>query len=182
MKKHNVFPIDYESATIAFKNFAGAGSRYNKEGDRNFIWLIDDPNLARDMLLDGWNVKAYVNSPDLVKDLNDAGWETVNVNQNIRNDIEFRLLVSVNFNTPPNIPPVLIFTYVNGVETRIYEDTVGELDGQFFENIDITIRPRWWQDDKTGEWRIKAYLKEARITLEGSRWANKYAQYHGSAE
>ncbi len=179
MEKHNVFPIDVEHATITFRNFAGRGSRYNKEGDRNFVWMIDDPDLAAAMRDDGWNIKVYVNDETLVPQLINAGWDSVKVNLNLRNEIEYRMQVSVNFNTPPNIPPVLIYTYANGVETRIFEDTAGDLDGQFFENIDMTIRPRWWQDDKTGDWRIKAYLKEARITLEASRWADKYADYHG---
>lgn len=178
MEKHNVFPVDYENATITFKNFAGRGSRYNKEGDRNFVWLIDDPDLAKAMHDDGWNVKVYVNDESLVSELVAAGWEDVGVKVNLRNEVEYRLQVSVNFNTPPNIPPVLIYTYANGVATRIFEDTVGELDGLFFENVDLTVRPRWWQDDKTGDWRIKAYLKEARITVETSRWEAKY----GSAE
>ena len=178
MEKHNVFPVDYENATITFKNFAGRGSRYNKEGDRNFVWLIDDPELAKAMRDDGWNVKVYVNDDTLIPELVAEGWEDVGLKTNLRNAVEYRLHVTVNFNTPPNIPPVLIYTYANGVETRIYEDTAAELDGLFFESIDITIRPRWWQDDKTGEWRIKAYLKEARIRLESSRWANKdYTQF-----
>ena len=177
MEKHNVFPVDYEHATIAFRNFAGRGSRYNKEGDRNFVWMIDDTELAKAMYDDGWNVKVYVNDESLAAKLRNAGWDSIKINSNLRHEIEYRLTVSVNFNTPPNIPPVQIYTYANGVETRIFEDTAGELDGLFFENIDITIRPRWWQDDQTGEWRIKAYLKEARITLETSRWANKYAEY-----
>jgi hypothetical protein len=179
MEKHNVFPVDFENATIAFRNFAGVGSRYNKEGDHNFVLIIDDEATALDMFKDGWNVKAYVNDDSLVSDLLNDGWDSVNVKPNLRNEIEFRLTVAVNFNTPPNMPPVMIFTYVNGVETRIFEDTVGELDSAVLQNIDLTIRPRWWQDDKTGDWRIKAYLKEARITLEASRWADKYAAYHG---
>ena len=177
MKKHNVFPVDYEGATIMFKNFSGIGSKYNKEGDRNFTWVIDNAEMAKEMYDDGWNIKVVVNDNSLVQDLIDAGWDSVKVKPNINHPIEYRLLVSVNFNTPPNIPPVEIYTYTNGVESRIYEDTVSELDGQFFQNADITVRPRRWQDDKNSEWKIKAYLKEARITLEASRWADKYAQY-----
>ena len=177
MEKHNVFPVDYENAIIAFRNFAGAGSRYNKEGDRNFIWMIDDPRMAKDMYDDGWNVKVYVNDESLIGELRKEGWDQVKLNTNIRNDVEYRLQVTVNFNTPPNMPPVKIITYANGVPTQIFEDTVGELDGLQFRSVDLTVRPRWWQDDATGEWRIKAYLKEARIILETSRWDVKYANY-----
>jgi hypothetical protein len=140
--------------------------------------LIDNVELAKAMRDDGWNVKVYVNDESLIPDLRAEGWEDVGFKANLRHEVEYRLHVTVNFNTPPNVPPVVIYTYSNGVETRIFEDTVHELDGAFFESIDITIRPRWWQDDKTGDWRIKAYLKEARIRLESSHWANKdYTQY-----
>ena len=126
---------------------------------------------------DGWNVKAYVNDESLVSDLVNKGWDQVKINTNLPNEVEYRITVTVNFNTPPSMPPVKIFTYANGVQTQIFEDTVGELDGLQFRNVDMTIRPRWWQDDMTGEWRIKAYLKEAHITLETSRWDAKYANY-----
>lgn len=140
--------------------------------------MIDDVELAKAMRDDGWNVKVCVNDESLIPDLRADGWEDVAFKANLRHEVEYRLHVTVNFNTPPNVPPVVIYTYSNGVETRIFEDTVHELDGAFFESIDITIRPRWWQDDKTGDWRIKAYLKEARIRLESSHWANKdYTQY-----
>lgn len=45
-----------EDATIIFRNFSGKEGQYNREGDRNFAVILD-PQLAEEMVADGWNVR-----------------------------------------------------------------------------------------------------------------------------
>ena len=163
MNKHTVLPIDVENGRIIFKNFSGVGSRYNREGDRNFNWVIEDPDLAQALTDDGWNVR--------VRPPREEGQEP-----------EYRLQVTVSFRSFPNIPPAQIFTYSGRVKTQLSEDQVGYLDTAAIQSCDFTIRPRWWLDDETGEWHIKAYLKEMHVVLESSKWADKYAEYEAPEE
>lgn len=158
MEKHFVAPENFENARIIYRNFSGAGSRFNKEGDRKFTYEFYDDQEAERLRENGWYVKTKLPREE-------------------GDDIRYHIDVSVSFRSFPNIPPAMIYIYSNGVRTQLDEETVGMLDSAEIRNIDLTIRPRWWLDDRTNEWKVKAYLKEMHVTLEPSPWANKYAEY-----
>ena len=149
----NVLPFDVEDARVRFLNFSGIGSQYNREGDRNFT-LIINPEDVEELTDKGWNVRPKTLDED---------------------EVEYRLNVAVSFRSFKNIPPVAIYTHCNGVTTKISEETVADLDNADIRSIDLTVRPRAWEDYKTGELKIKAFLKEMHVVLNPNRWQEKYA-------
>ena len=51
----NILQID--DARIIYRNFSGEASQFNRAGDRNFSVLIDDQQIADELINQGWNVK-----------------------------------------------------------------------------------------------------------------------------
>ena len=158
MEKHFVAPENFEDARIIYRNFTGAGSRFNKEGERKFTYEFYDDDEAERLRNLGWYVKTKVGREE-------------------GDPVRYHIDVAVSFKSFPNVPPATIYIYSNGVRTQLNEDTVSMLDSAEIRTVDLTIRPRWWLDDRTNEWKVKAYLKEMHVTLEPSPWASKYADY-----
>lgn len=138
--------LQIDNARIIFRNFAGRADKYNREGDRNFAVVIEDQNLADDLIADGWNVKIRPPRED-------------------GEDPFMYLPVKVKFNDRG--PRVYLVT--GNTKNRLDEDSVGCLDNIDIINVDLDIRPYDWEvNGNTGR---TAYLQSMQVTQEVDRFA-----------
>ena len=138
--------LQIDDARIIYRNFAGRGDKYNREGDRNFAVLIPDEEIADELTRRGWNVK--------VKPPREEG------------DTPFMYLpVKVKFNDRG--PSVYLRT--GRVQNRLEEEDIGRLDRIDIIGVDLDIRPYDWEvNGKTGR---TAFLQSIRVTQDVDRFA-----------
>jgi hypothetical protein len=142
--------VTMEDVRIIFRNFAGKGGQYNKEGDRNFAVLLDH-DTAKRMAQDGWNVKT-------LKPREEGDEE------------QPYLGVKVNFHGFK--PPRVVMITSRG-KTTLGEKEVGVLDWADIRNVDLIVRPFEWEvNGKTG---VAAYLQAIYVTIEEDELELKYA-------
>lgn len=140
-----------ENARIIFRNFAGKEGKFNPAGRRNFSVIIDK-DTADALSSEGWNIKQRP-----PRDSDD--------------DPMFSIPVAVSFNNYP--PKIVLIAGSKG--TILDEEDVFQLDDAEIENADLVIRPYTY--DVNGKKGVKAYLKEAYITIAQSQFDKKYANF-----
>lgn len=149
--------LQIDDARIIFRNFRGEGSKFNKEGDRNFAVVIPDQEMADALMNDvnrlgaGWNVK--------IKAPREEG------------ESPFMYLpVKVKFNDRG--PAVYLRSGKNKV--KLDEDSVAMLDEIDILSVDMDIRP--YDDEINGKPFRSAYLQAIHVTQEIDRFAARYAE------
>ena len=152
--------VQIDDARIIYRNFAGAPSKFNREGDRNFAVVIDDQDIAEALTEKGWNVK--------IKPPREEG------------DEPFMFLpVKVKFNDRG--PKVYLQNSLGGRNrVTLDEDTVGILDNVDITNVDLDIRPYDW--DVQGKTGRTAYLQSICVTQEVDRFLERYAEQESPEE
>ena len=148
--------LQMDDAKIIFKNFAGRGGKYNREGDRNFCVKITDPDIADALIENGWNVK--IKPPYEEGDLPDM-----------------MLKVKVKFSKfGPNI-----YLQSGDVRRKLNEKTVDCIDRIDIDRVDLDIRP--FDSEVQGkEWRT-AYLDNILVYQRFNRFATE-DEYDGGYE
>lgn len=149
--------LQIDDARIMFRNFRGEGDRFNREGDRNFVLIIPNEDIADALAKEGWNVK--------IKDPREEG------------DTPFMYLpVKVKFNDRG--PQVYLIT--GNRHNRLTEESVGMLDDIDIASVNMDIRPYDWEvNGKTGR---TAYLQSIEVFQEIDRFAARYAEEESPRE
>ena len=152
--------VQIDEARIIYRNFAGAPSKFNREGDRNFAVVIEDQDIAEALTEKGWNVK--IKPPREVAD-----------------EPFMFLPVKVKFNERG--PRVYLQNSLGGRNrVTLDEDTVGILDNVDIINVDLDIRPYDW--DVQGKTGRTAYLQSICVTHEVDRFLERYAEQESPEE
>lgn len=141
--------LQIDDARIIFRNFAGVGSKFNREGDRNFAVIIDDQEMADELVNAGWNVR--------IKPPRDE------------DDTPFMYLpIKVKFN---DLGPI-VYLKTGDVMNKLDEESVACLDNVDILGVDLDVRPYDWEvNGKTGR---TAYLQSICVIQEVDRFAERY--------
>lgn len=142
--------LQIDDARIIYRNFSGVGSKFNREGDRNFAVIIPDQEAADALIAEGWNVK--------IKPPREEG------------DSPFMYLpVKIKFNDRG--PACYLAT--GDRMNRLDEESISCLDDVDILSVDMDIRPYDWEvNGKTGR---TAYLQSIKVTQEIDRFAARFA-------
>ena len=142
--------LQIEDARIIYRNFAGVGSKYNREGDRNFAVIIPNEEIANKLIEDGWAVK--IKPP---RDEDDSPF--------------MYLPVKIRYN---NRGPAAYVKSGQKVQ-RLNEDTISMLDEIDIQSVDMDLRPYDWEvNGKTGR---SAYLQAINVVQNIDRFGAQYA-------
>lgn len=141
--------LQVDDARITYRNFSGAATEYNREGDRNFSLVIPDMEIAERLQAEGWNIKI---KPPRTED----------------EEPFITLPVKVSFNeNGPNV-----FLISGGKPVKLDEHTIHRLDKISISNVSLDIRPYDWSvNGKTGR---KAYLQSMEVEQNIDRFSLKY--------
>lgn len=143
--------LQIDNARIIYRNFRGEGSKFNREGDRNFALVIPDQDMADALVREGWNVK--------IKPPRDE------------EDEPFMFLpVKVKFNDRG--PQVYLKT--GDRVNRLDEESIAMLDDIDILSVNMDLRPYNW--DVNGKTGRTAYLQSIEVIQEIDRFAARYAE------
>ena len=142
--------LQIDNARIVYRNFSGEGSKFNREGDRNFAVIIEDQEMADELAAKGWNVKIKPPRDD--------------------DDSPFMFLpVKVKFNERG---PAAYLKSGNADPVKLDEETISCLDEIDILSVDLDIRAYDWEvNGKEGR---TAYLQSIFVTQEVDRFASRY--------
>ena len=145
--------LEIDDARLIFKNFSGVGTKYNREGARNFAVVIPTEEMADALVADknkfgiGWNVT--------VKDSPNAG-----------DPPYMHLKVKIGRNA-------VVWLITGDKRRQLKGDELGRLDRIRMANVDLDIRP---YDDEgvSGPFRA-AYLYAMEVTQDLDRFTARNA-------
>lgn len=145
--------LQIDNARIIYRNFAGVGSKFNREGDRNFAVIIPTEEMKDKLIQAGWNVKIKPPRDD--------------------QDTPFMYLpVKIKFNDRgPNV-----YLITGDRKNRLTESSVGCIDDIDISSVNLDIRPYDW-GPVNGKYGRTAYLQAMEVIQEIDRFAARYDEF-----
>ena len=143
--------LQIEGARIIYRNFSGVGSKFNREGDRNFAVIIPNQEICDQLIEEGWNVKIRPPRED-------------------GEDPFMFLPVKVKFN---NRGPAAYVISGNSTPKRLNEETIDMLDEIDIQSVNMDLRPYDW--DVNGKTGRTAYLQAIEVIQNIDRFGAQYA-------
>lgn len=141
--------LQIDDARIIYRNFSGLGSKFNREGDRNFAVIISNQEIADALIAEGWNVK--------IRPPREEGDEPF-----------MYLPVKVKFNDRGPI----VYLKTGKAMNKLDEESIDCLDHVDILSVDMDIRPYDWEvNGKVGR---SAYLQSICVTQEIDRFADRF--------
>lgn len=145
--------LQIDDARLVYRNFSGMGSKFNREGDRNFAVVIPDEETKDALINEGYNVK--VKPP---RDEDDAPF--------------MYLPVKIKFNDRgPNV--YLSTGHTGGNQLRLDEESISCLDVTDILQVDLDVRPYDWEVN--GMSGRTAYLQSMHVVQQIDRFAARFA-------
>lgn len=142
--------LQIDDARLVYRNFSGAPSKFNREGDRNFAVVIPDEETKDALINEGYNVK--IKPP---RDEDDSPF--------------MYLPVKIKFNDRgPNI-----YLQTGRVKNRLDGEQIACLDRVDIVGVDLDIRPYDWEVN--GKQGRTAYLQSMHVVQEVDRFAERFA-------
>ena len=145
--------VEIDDARLVYRNFRGEGSRFNREGERNFSVIIPNDEIANALMNEGFNVK--------IKPPMEEG-----------EDPFMHLKVKVNFNDRGPI----VWLVSGNRRVRLDEDSVRRLDSIDIRSVNLDIqrgREKWEINGQSG---YAAYLRSIEVIQEIDRFSARFAE------
>ena len=143
--------LEIEDARIIFRNFAGVGTKFNREGDRNFAVVIPNEEIKDELIANGWNVK--IRPP---RDEDESPF--------------MYMPVKIKFNNRGPSAYILSGEKV----TKLDEESIEMLDEIDIQSVDMDLRPYDWEvNGKTGR---TAYLQAINVIQNVDRFGSQYIE------
>ena len=141
--------LEMNNVRLIHLNFEGRATKFNREGDRNFSVVIEDPDMIRQLIEDGWNVKTKVSAED-------------------PSSTYSYLPVKVKFDHRfPKLNPKM-YLKTRGRTVLLTEEGIGVLDQVDIQSVSMDIRPYHYEvQGKTG---ITAYLVAGEVVQRTNRF------------
>lgn len=150
MSVSNIVLEHVAGSDIIWRNFAGNETKYNNEGNRNFVLKL---------------------AQDIGQELSDIGWNVAfRANKNDPDDTIPTLKVKVRYGHYR--PRIYLVKPDMTAKTLLTEDDISMLDSASIEYADFVITPYAWENN--GKSGIAAYLKSMYIILEQDELSDKY--------